>query len=833
MNIASLISAAEAIVELGELDTAGSINVVPLYDDNTNSEIPASSLLDRQFMFRQDHGHDTSSKCEVGFPAHLNGFGSAESPIVLDSESEEEDDMTAFGPLASPISLSSHFSSREPSIFDTPPQSATSVITNNSFIPSPIKEVIDLTSDEAISSGSEGEGKYIDVEVIDVENIHSMDPQYFDDDIQMINPQRIPDRLSFWDFFSPEIAGYIDLMMNVEDASNLVQAIPWQPVVQTSAISRLPTEILSMIMEYTLSWFGHPDDESVSFHEKLTGANPLIRVCQRWRYLLLPKLLRSVTISECTFLTKSAHCQNCMLSAGKHLVSVPIVRSLFDGTATPEVTQLAEYIQTVSLSAMPCERRSLNGEDSLESGFVFFLPRVQTVVIPSNLVKNFMNGASAHGLNLDQKVLPNIRIHALPSSLSVTRRRPPLASDSIEADQLMHSWIIPEDIKRLEVDGDCLQMCTKMEMLLLEELTINRRSHGDKFIQPPTLSTLATLFSRYNTEFSTLSKVTIRWLPKAEPSFLASGSASNDNCPCVTLAGIPSLEYLDASAVCPLFFTKKIGKCMKCVAFEYPCVMTKTRPPPPIKYQEFRTLITSANEMRNRLILDEMEQCQVSTKISLISNKARDKPHTMDISLNTSPAYTVELGEKVVRVTEYSAKAATRYRLYINSLVARSTKAIMAREDKKLLSEYAIAARANSLTNRWNCTWTGPAPTAKKQRTTVLKWDYNVDLDVFLSGAGSGEFMVLGRAKDRLLNARETEERRAKKAEMERLKKTAPPKKRSRKRKQDTKEQPLRPDTQNVTDPATKKPKLDSGVVLPPISSLLPNNTAPLAFLWA
>ncbi|KAK6544853.1 hypothetical protein TWF694_001534 [Orbilia ellipsospora] len=827
MDIASLISAAEAIVSLGGPNTALAASD---HDNNTNSDIPTSSSPRGHSEFHDDGMNSAGKLC---FSASLNSVGSAESPIILDSESEDEDNAAALCLPGSPISLSSHFSSREPSIFDTPPQSATSIITNDSFIPEPTKEVIDLTSDEGVSSNSKGKGRALDVEVIDVENIHSMDPQFFDDDIQMISPQSTPDPLNFWDFSSPEIAGYIDFVMDLEDATELVQAIPWQPVVQTSTISKLPTEILSMIMEYTLPWFSQPDDESVSFHEKLTGASPLIRVCQRWRYLLLPKLLRSVTISECTFLTKSAHCQNCMLSAGKHLVSVPIVRSLFDGTATPEVTQLAEHIRTVSLSATSCERRSMNGEDSLESGFVFFLPRVQTVVIPSNLVRNFMNGASAHGLNLNQKTLPNIRIHALPSNLSIAARRRLALSDYIDSDEFMDSWIIAEDIKRLEVDGDCLQMCTRMEMLLLEELTINRRSHGDKFIQPPTLSTLATLFSRYNTEFSTLSKVTIRWLPKAEsPAFLAANNASHDNCTCVTLAGIPSLEYLDTSTVCPLFFTKKVGKCMKSVAFEYSCVTTKTRPPPPIKYQEFRTLITSAHEMRNRLISDDIDHSRISTKISLISTKARDKPHTMDVSLTTPPAYSIDLGRKVVRVTEYSAKAATRYRLYINSLVARSTKAIMAREDKKLLSEYAIAARANSLTNRWDCSWTGAATTAKKQRTTVLKWDYDVDLDVFFSGAASGEFMVLGRAKDRLLNARETEERKAKKAEMERLKKAAPPKKRSRKRKQDPQAEPPQLDTQPIVDSATKKPKVSSGVVLPPISTLLTNNT-PLSFLWA
>ncbi|KAF3920804.1 hypothetical protein ABW20_dc0107818 [Dactylellina cionopaga] len=585
-------------------------------------------------------------------------------------------------------------------------------------------------------------------------------------------------------------------------------------------MANLPTEILTMIFEYALPWFSNPaTDESGLFQDRLKEGNPLTKVCRRWRYLVLPKILRSVTISECTFLTKSAHCHNCRTSANKHLVSVPVVRSLFDGTATLEATQLADHIRTVALSPVPCERRSANGEDSLESGFVFFLPRVETVVLPSNLVRNFLNGSSAHGLSLALKPLPSVRIYNSTSSIGSPYRRRATFSSSNDLDEFSTSWIIPEDIKKLEVDGDCLRMFEKMPLVLLEELTVNRRSYGDKFIQPPPIVSLITLLSNYNAEFSTLSKVTIRWLPKSDQSFPAlGGSTSKDACLCSTLASIISLEHLDTSTICPLFFAKKLGKCVTSVAFEYPCVHSRARPPPPTKHQDLRALVGPAMEMRNRLIPEATEPSRVSTLISLLSTKSRDKPHLIESSLTTPPAYTLDLSRKVVRVTEYSAKAATRYRLYINSLVARSTKAIVAREDKKLLSEYAIAARSKSLTDSWHCSWTGPS-TTKKQRTTVLRWDYDVDMDVFFGGATAGEFMVLGRQKDRLLNAREAEERKAKKAEMEKLKSVTPPKKRSRKRKQDTAD-PVQTTTPIAESPS-KRQKSSQGVVLPPISSLL------------
>ncbi|EPS37959.1 hypothetical protein H072_8309 [Dactylellina haptotyla CBS 200.50] len=822
--LASLLSAAEAMISLREPEIWE--NVADVLQDACNAGFGPAVFTDATMDLDSNDSDDAFSNPKS---EHTNGerpllndkaltvntwhAGTAELPIVVDSESEADDRFYAAGSSISPLSLASDPSSPELSVFDTTPSSATSTASSDSFFPIVTKEVIDLTNDETLIT-LPAKSDAMDPDIIDVEQIHSMEPQYFDDDIQMLGLKSFPDTVDLRDFPSDsqpsEISTCVELMMQTEEANRLMFVATWKPVTQTSAITKLPTEILAIIFEYCLPWLSNSEaEETTLFQEKLQGGGPLIRVCQRWRYILLPRLIRSVTISECTFLTKSAHCNSCVTMAGRHLVSVPIVRSLFDGTATAEVTQLAEHIRTVTLTPTLCERRSINGEDSLESGFVFFLPRVETVIIPSNLVRNFMNGASAHGLALQQKTLPNIRIHNTVPALNSTARRRLAFSDFIDTEEFRSSWIVPEDIKRLEVDGDCLQMCTRMEMLLLEELTINRRSHGDKFIQPPALSTLITLFSRYNTDFSTLSKITIRWLPKSEPVF-ASTPSSQDSCTCVTLAGIPSLEHLDASAVCPLFFAKKTGKCAKSVAFEYNCVANRVRPTSPTKYHEFRTLITSATEMRGRLILDPIEPSRFSTTISLISTKARDKPSTIDASLTTFPAYSIDLSTKVVRVTEYSAKAATRYKLYINNLIDRSTKAIAGREDKRLLSEYAIAARAKSLIDRWDCKWIAPAG-VRKQRTTVLRWSYDVDMDVFFAGAAAGEFMVQGRLKDRLLNAREAEERKVKKAEMERMKSVAPPKKRSRKRKQDIEEKVTQPDNQPAL-PVAKKHKPSLGL---------------------
>ncbi|KAF3941775.1 hypothetical protein ABW19_dt0203716 [Dactylella cylindrospora] len=799
--------------------------------DSHNTTYPTG--ISRGYQQQLGELERASMACRLVFPDACDfGSGSKAAPVIIDSESEEEDsdyaleELAAPGSSSSPISISSNFSSREPSIFDTPPQSATSTATTDSLIPEATKQVIDLTIEHPTSKGKQ---KAVEPEIIDVDAIPSTDPQFFDDDIEMIqqdsdeclNRSDMPD-VEMTDFSNtPDLQQYLQLMMSTLEANRLLRAAAWKPVEQDSSISKLPPELLWMIFDYALPSLSRSTiDDPAFFQERLKEGIPMMKVCRQWRYMLLPKILRSVTVSECTFLTKSAHCQFCQIH--RYLVSVPVVRSLFDGTATIEMMQMAEHIRTVALSPLPCERRSKNGEDSLESGFVYFLPRVETVVLPSSLVRNFLNGSSAHGLNLNPKALPNIRVYN-PTPAAPTRRRLPF-SDFHDVGDVGGSWIIPEDVKKLELDGDCLRLCAKIPMLLLEELTIDRRSHGDKFAQTPPASALCQFLSLYSTEFSTLSRITLRWLPKPDPSFpLSSGSNSTqDPCLCSLLASIPSLEHLDLSSICPLLFAKKVGKCISSVAFEYPCVLNRTRPPPPTKYTNIRSLIGPATEMRTRLIPEGVESSRVPTVITLISIKSRDMPHLVEASLTTPPSYSLDLAKKITRVTEYSAKAATRYKLYINSLVTRSTKTILAREPKGLLSEYAIAAHAKSLTDTWHCSYIGP-PASKKQRTTVLKWNYDVDLDVFLSGASSGEFMTLGRQKDRILNAREAEERKMRKLEMEKIKSAAPPKKRSRKRKADTQDMPIQ--VLGVTPGKKQKQKQGSAVVLPPVATVSPAAT--------
>ncbi|KAK6332270.1 hypothetical protein TWF696_002991 [Orbilia brochopaga] len=835
-------------------------------DDDSNAA-PPTHLHDRYLnfplamdghtTFSIDNSHsqhtDLSDNNMYSILTFFSG-GTADRPIVLDSESEEEDvemavDNTA-GLFSSPAAMSPIFPSREPSIFDTPPRSATSTATADSFIPEFVMQVIDLTRDEpstsAAGSASSSKGKAkvtTEHEVIDVDAIFSMDPEYFDDDMGL---SKSPELSTEMDVFprviddsdaTAEMWQSIEEMMNTEEAQRRMRELDMKLVEQTSTITKLPTEILGMIFEQALPWFNaQAPHDPVLFQDRLRDATPFMKVCRRWRYTLLPQVLKSITISECTFLTKSAHCANCI--SNTPLVSVPVVRSLFDGTSTPESRQLADYIKTVALSPLPCDRRHVDGEDSLESGFVFFLPNVESVVLPAHRVKAFLNAASKHGHRLGLKSLPNFRIYNASAHQYIPQRRRAGYPDPLDLADVANSWVIPEDIRKLEIEGECLRLCATWPMLLLEDLTINRRNFGDKFIQSPAPATLCQFLSCYTMDFAVLSRITIRWLPKSDQGLPIVGSSPPDSCLCSMFALIPSLEHIDASTVCPLLFGKKTGRCISSVVFEFPCATSRHRPPPPTKHHNLRALVTPALEMRARLIPEDTEPSRVPTVISLASIRSRDKPESVEPSLNTPPSYTLDIGRNVVRVTEYSAKAATRYKAYVSSLVGRSTQAIIAREDKRLLSEYAIAARAKTLTDSWQCAWTGPQ-TAKKQRSTVLRWDYDVDMDVFFSGAVSGEFMVLGRQKDRLLNTREAEERKARKAELEKLKSAAAaaaPKKRTKKRKVDAAiDDSVTAASQAVTidgapklapieetSTRRKKRKTTSNVVnLPPIAGLL------------
>ncbi|KAJ6259381.1 hypothetical protein Dda_6282 [Drechslerella dactyloides] len=756
--------------------------------------------LDQSYVETMDLG-DSSGYPGLGSSSGENvSAGTADMPIVVDSESEDDVEKAAnnaAGPFASPAAVSSNFSPQGSSIFDTPPCSATSTATADSFIPEFVKQIIDLTRDEPSqsattpASSSKGKAKVTtDLEVIDVDAIFSMNARYFDDDMGLVESPA----LSVIEAFPPavneddavaEMWQSIEDMMNTEEAQRRMRYIDMKLVEQTSTITKLPSEILSMIFEQALPWFNNPAlQDPMAFQDRLKGATPFMKVCRRWRYTLLPQVLKSITISECTFLTKSAHCAVCI--SNNSLVSVPVVRSLFDGTSTPESRQVADFIKTVAISPSLCERRQPDGEDSLESGFVFFLPNIESVVLPSHRVKSFLNAASKHGHNLGQKSLPNIRIYNTSHHYMPQPRRRLGFQDPLDITDVADSWVIPEDIKKLEIEGECLRLCTSWPMLLLEDLTINGRNFGDKLFTSPPPSTICQFLSCYTTDFSVLSRITIRWLPKTDQGLPIVGNTPPDICLCSVFASIPSLEHLDASTVCPLLFGKKTGKCISSVVFEYPCATSRHRPPPPTKHHNLRALVGPAAEMRARLIPADIEPSRVPTLISLATIRSRDRPESMELSLNTPPSYTLDFSRNVVRVTEYSAKAATRYKQYINGLVGRSMKSIVAREDKRLLSEYAIAARAKSLTDSWQCVWNCLQST-KKQRSVLIRWDYEVDMEVFFNGAVSGEFMVLGRQKDRLLNTREAEERKARKLEMEKLKSAAAaaPKKRTKKRKAD------------------------------------------------
>ncbi|KAF3911324.1 hypothetical protein ABW21_db0205247 [Orbilia brochopaga] len=838
-------------------------NAAPTAPPTHPSDCSLGFGLDTAFSFGRpsrehlDLDDNTETSKMASSSSWFSSVGTADRPIVVDSESEEEDvEMfvdNATGLFSSPAAMSPIFDSREPSIFDTPPRSATSTATADSFIPEFVKQVIDLTGDEPSTSiaastpMSKGKAKATtEPEVIDVDAIFTMDPEYFNDDMGLSespapsNAEVFPPIVDEADA-AAEMWQSIEDMMNTEEAQRRMRYLDMKIVEQTSTITKLPTEILGMIFEQALPWFSNPAlQDPVFFQDRLREATPFMKVCRRWRYTLLPQVLRSITISECTFLTKSAHCAHC--TANTSLVSVPVVRSLFDGSSTPESRQLADFIRTVALSPQPCERRHIDGEDSLESGFVFFLPNVESVVLPSHRVKPFLNSASKHGHNLGLKSLPNFRIDNTSAHQYLPARRRIGFPDPLDLTDVATSWVIPEDIRKLEVEGECLRMCTSWPMLLLEELTINRRNPGDKFMQSPAPSTLCQFLSCYTMEFSVLSRITIRWLPKSDQGLPIAGSAPQDTCLCSIFGSIPSLEYLDASTVCPLLFGRKTGKCINSVAFEFPCATSRHRPPPATKQHNLRALVAPALEMRARLIPADTEPSRVSTSITLATIKSRDKPESVELSLNTPPSYTLDISKHVVRVTEYSAKAATRYKAYVSSLVSRSTTSIIAREDKRLLSEYAIAARAKMLTDSWHCAWSG-AQSTKKQRSTVLKWDYDVDMDVFFSGAFAAEFMILGRQKDRLLNAREAEERKARKAELEKLRSaaaTTPKKRVSKKRKADTvveEEQPvvldgpqkLAPIEETTTTTRRKKRRTASSVVsLPPIAGLLAGSpTAP------
>ncbi|EWC45459.1 hypothetical protein DRE_00858 [Drechslerella stenobrocha 248] len=772
-------------------------------------------------------------------------LGTADQPIIVDeSEAEDASEPEAHrqGTFNWTPSLPSRCSSRELSIFNTPPHSAISATATDSLIPNPLHDVIDLTGDDTVSPLYKGKERAVSppaAEVPDISGLLALDSRCSDDNTDFIDMTTISNNrsghsaaeISDEDSTAAEIWESLEHMMETERARDRIQALNWEAVVQTCPVSKLPTEILTMIFKHTLNFCyssKQVDPTSQLFSFKLKEATPLMRVCRRWRYTLLPTVLRDITISECTFLTKSAHCPHCVQN--KHLVSVPIVRSLFDGTATPEVRRLADHIRTVALSPLPCTRRHHDGEDSLESGFVFFLPNVETVILPSDLTKAFLNGASVHGLDLDLKSLPAIKIYNT-SPYSQGRRRVGVRDPSDLA-EVTSKWVIPQDIKKLEVDGGSLQMCTSLPMLLLEELSINQRLYQDKFVQPaPSVSTLCQFLSYYTTNFTVLSRITMRGLLKQDPGPYFEPNGISGSCICSLLASIPSLEHLDVLAVCPLFFTEKVQKCIKSVSWGDSCNKNRSHSHVPTKLHNLQALISSATDMRARLIPEDTDRSRVPTLLTWATVTSREEPWLADKSLTAQPTYSFDLAKNSVQVLEYSSKAATRYQRYITGIVERSVVAISAREDKKLLSEYAIAARAKYLTDSWKSSWTGP-PVAKKQRTTVLTWNYEVDIDVFLAGASAGEFMVIGRQKDRLLNTREAEERKARKAEMEKLKSEAAPKKRSRKRKSDVVADKSAIGAQTVAADDTTLPPIEenkrkkrksnsSTITLPPIASLL------------